>query len=363
MPNSDALINELEKQRKNIKTDSYSMSIGEIINLYKEGDLKLNPAFQRLYRWKDYQKTKFIESILLGIPIPEVFVAQKSDGKWDIVDGVQRISTLLQLTNNLPGYPPLILEETKYLPSLEGFTWNEFPIDIKRIIRRSKLGINIILTENSISSQYELFQRLNTGGLHLEDQEIRNCLLIMLDNDFYEVINKLKDYDNFKECLTIKEEKFKVDYHMELIIRYLIAKFNIVDYDDYHVSKDKLSYFIDKEITRIIEDGQFNYSEEEKLFKECFDLLNDSLGKDTFKKYNHETQKFEGPFSIPAFESILPGLAENIDNIKKLSVEEFKQKIINIYKEPKFDQFSARGVKAITRFKGLTEFSKEYFRR
>lgn len=363
MLNSDALIDELGKQRKNIKTDSYSMSIGEIINLYKEGDLKLNPAFQRLYRWEDDQKTKFIESILLGIPIPEIFVAQKSDGKWDIVDGVQRISTLLQLTNDLPGYPPLKLEETKYLPSLEGFTWNELPMDIKRIIRRSKLGINIILTENSISSQYELFQRLNTGGLHLEDQEIRNCLLIMLNNDFYEEINKLKEYHNFKECLTIKKEKMKADYHMELIIRYLIAKINIVDYSNYQVSKDKLSYFIDNEITRIIEEEKFDFTEDIKVFKECFDLLNDRLGKNSFKKYNHSSQKFEGPFSVPAFESILPGLAENIDSIKKLSQEEFKQKIIDIYKEPKFEKFSGRGVKAITRFRRLTEFSKEYFRR
>lgn len=363
MLNSEALINELKEQRTNIKTDSYSMSIGEIINLYKEGDLKLNPAFQRLYRWKDYQKTKFIESILLGIPIPEIFVAQKSDGKWDIVDGVQRISAILELTNNLPGYGPLKLEGTKYLPSLEDFTWDELPMDIKRIIRRSKLGINIILTENSVSSQYELFQRLNTGGLHLEDQEIRNCLLIMLNNDFYEEINKLKDYDNFQKCLKIKEEKFKEDYHMELIIRYLIAKINIVNYNEYQVSKDKLSYFIDNEITRIIESEEFDYNDDVRIFKECFDLLNSYLGEDSFRKYNYDNQRFEGSFSIPAFESILPGLAENIDNIKNLSPDQFKQKIINIYREPEFERFSSRGVKAITRFKGLTEFSKEYFGR
>lgn len=363
MLNSEELIKELKNERTNIKTDSYSMSIGEIINLYREGDLKLNPAFQRLYRWNDDQKTKFIESILLGIPIPEIFVAQKSDGKWDIVDGVQRISTILELTNNLPGYGPLKLEGTKYLPALEDFTWNELPMDIKRIIRRSKLGINIILTENSITSQYELFQRLNTGGLHLEDQEIRNCLLIMLNNSFYEEINKLKDYANFKSCLKIKEEKFKEDYHMELIIRYLIAKINIVNYNEYQASKDKLSYFIDNEITRIIESDSFDYTNDVRIFKECFDLLNTYLGQDSFRKYNHNNKRFEGSFSIPAFESILPGLAENIDDIKKLSQEQFIQKIINIYREPEFMKSSGRGVKAITRFKDLTAFSKEYFAR
>lgn len=363
MEKTELLLDELSKERKNIKTDSYNMSIGEVINLYQDGDLKLNPAFQRLFRWNDYQKTNFIESILLGIPIPEIFVAQKGDGKWDIVDGVQRISTLLQLTNNLEGYPPLILKETTYLPSLEGFSWNELPAEAKRILRRGKLGINIILTENSIKSQYELFQRLNTGGLHLEDQEIRNCLLIMLNNDFYEEINTLKEYTNFKKCLPIKEERFKEEYHMELIIRYLIAKNNIVDYTKYHTSQDKLSYFIDKEISSIIENDKFDFEKDPKLFKDIFDLLDKNLGENAFKKYNFDKEKFEGAFSIASFEAILPGIADNIDDLKPLDSKEFEEKIIMLYKEEQFKEYSSRGVKAITRFKGLTEFSKEYFSR
>ena len=168
------LMEELAKERKNIKTDSYDMSIGEIISLYQDGDLKLNPAYQRLYRWDKDHKVRFIESILIGIPIPEIFVAQKEDGKWDIVDGVQRISTLLQLVGVLPGYEPLVLEGTKYLPSLQGLTWETMPGDAKRLLKRARIGVNIILTENSIESQYELFMRLKTGGITLESQEIRN---------------------------------------------------------------------------------------------------------------------------------------------------------------------------------------------
>ena len=227
------LMEELAKERKNIKTDSYDMSIGEIISLYQDGDLKLNPAYQRLYRWDKDHKVRFIESILIGIPIPEIFVAQKEDGKWDIVDGVQRISTLLQLVGELPGYEPLVLEGTKYLPSLQGLTWETMPGDAKRLLKRARIGVNIILTENSIESQYELFQRLNTGGISLESQEIRNCLIIMLDESYYNRINELKNYENFKKCLSITEDKYKVEYHMELIVRYLIAKRNKVDYDYY----------------------------------------------------------------------------------------------------------------------------------
>lgn len=185
--------------------DSYDMSVGEIISLYKDGDLKLNPAYQRLFRWDEDHKTNFVESILIGIPIPEIFVAQKEDGKWDIVDGVQRISTLLQLVGELPDRKPLVLHGTGYLPSLEGMTWETMPSDAKRLLKRARIGVNIILTENSIQSQYDLFQRLNTGGVSLESQEIRNCLIIMLNETYYNKINELKTYENFLRCLTLTD--------------------------------------------------------------------------------------------------------------------------------------------------------------
>jgi len=73
--------------RQTIHTDAYPMSIGELINIYKEGDMDIHPEFQRIYRWSSSQKSRLIESILLGIPLPSIFVAQKGDGVWDVVDG------------------------------------------------------------------------------------------------------------------------------------------------------------------------------------------------------------------------------------------------------------------------------------
>ena len=352
------LMEELAKERKNIKTDSYDMSIGEIISLYQDGDLKLNPAYQRLYRWDKDHKVRFVESILIGIPIPEIFVAQKEDGKWDIVDGVQRISTLLQLVGELPGYEPLVLEGTKYLPSLQGLTWETMPGDAKRLLKRARIGVNIILTENSIESQYELFQRLNTGGISLESQEIRNCLIIMLDESYYNRINELKNYENFKKCLSITEDKYKVEYHMELIVRYLIAKRNKVDYDYYNISSEKLSDFLDREMSLLISDGEFKIDEEIELFKRVFDFLAEQMGQDTFKKYNLEKGCFEGAFSNASYEAILVGVAENLDTLKKMN---FKELVEGIYSQEKFLKFAGRGIKVVSRFQGLNEFSREYF--
>lgn len=291
------LIEELESERKNIKTDSYSMSIGEVVNLYKDGDIKLDPAFQRLFRWTDEQKTKFIESILLGIPIPEIFVAQKEDAKWSVVDGVQRISTILQLMGYLPNKNPLKMTSAKYLPSLEDQRWDDLPEEVQRMFKRGKFGINIILTENSIGAQYELFQRLNTGGLHLEDQEIRNCLIIMLDEDFYKKINELKEYPSFKNSLKLTSRKFDEEYHMELILRYFIAVYSESDLEGYPMSSMHMRDFLDQETIALINSRSFSLDQGTENFKKTFDYIYSMLSDEAFKKYNQEKDCFEGVFS------------------------------------------------------------------
>lgn len=91
-----ALQDEISQKSAEVKSESYSMSIGELSNLYKDKEMDIHPEFQRFYRWSDTQKTKLIESILLGIPIPPIFVAQRQDGIWDVVDGLQRLSTIFQ---------------------------------------------------------------------------------------------------------------------------------------------------------------------------------------------------------------------------------------------------------------------------
>ena len=355
---SNTFMEELSKERKTIKTDSYDMSVGELINLYKEKDLKLNPAYQRLYRWDDEHKTNFIESILIGIPIPPIFVAQKDDGKWDIVDGLQRISTLLQLTGDLPDYEPLVLQGTETLPSLEGMTWETMPMDAKRLLRRTRIGVSIILTENSASSQYELFRRLNTGSVTLESQEIRNCLIIMLSSDFYEKINTLKTYENFIKCIKLTDDKYKIEYHMELILRYFIAKNNKIDYSQYNIASEKLPKFIDKETANLISDTEFDLDKEIDLFKRTFDKLAEYMGDEIFKKYNGEKDKFEGPFSYSSYEAILVGVASNLDNIKW---ENFREKVKEMYSQDAYIKASDRGVKVINRFKDLNAFSREYY--
>ena len=124
-----ALEQEIETGRQDIYAEGYDMSFGELASLYRNKELVINPAYQRLFRWEDSQKTKFIESILLRIPVPPIFVFQKEDGVWELIDGLQRLSTVFEFMGILRKdedklYPPSIMEGTTLLPSLGGKLWD-----------------------------------------------------------------------------------------------------------------------------------------------------------------------------------------------------------------------------------------------
>jgi hypothetical protein len=100
-------VNELEKAltdaRNTLSADRMDMSFGELMNMYDDSELIIDPDFQRYFRWDLYQRTRFIESVLCGIPIPSLFMAEDQNGRWEIVDGLQRISTMLSFFGKLKG--------------------------------------------------------------------------------------------------------------------------------------------------------------------------------------------------------------------------------------------------------------------
>jgi hypothetical protein len=226
----DPIIAEVEKGKKAFYTDGYAMSIGEVVTMYKEEELIINPDFQRAFQWSVRQQSRLIESILLDIPIPSIFVFQNDKGKWEVVDGVQRISSILAFMGELRDdkdfskkLPPSVLEKTKHLPSLENMTWAELPKEPLQInFRRAKLDLIIIKSSSDKNAKFEVFQRLNGGGTLLADQELRNCWLLMLDKSFHEWLKEIANDATFLNCLNLSEKLILEKYHMELLLRLLI---------------------------------------------------------------------------------------------------------------------------------------------
>ena len=99
--NGNSLLKQVEDGRLNIRAEGYAMSLGELASLYEEGEINISPRFQRFFRWTLDQKSRLIESLLLGIPLPQVFVSQTEEGVWEVVDGLQRLSAVLQFMGRL----------------------------------------------------------------------------------------------------------------------------------------------------------------------------------------------------------------------------------------------------------------------
>jgi len=361
-----SLLKQVEEKRKEIFTDSYPMSIGELVNLYKDGDLEINPAFQRFFRWSEAQKVRLIESILLGIPLPSIFVAQRDDGVWDLVDGLQRVSTILYFMNELKNEEgnvadSLKLTATEYLPLMEGVVWkgeeNELDSSLKRLFKREKLEIKIIKKESDTSTKFELFQRLNTGGSQLSDQEVRNCLLIMLNEEFYKILVDLSKDQNFNETIGITERLYEERYEMELILRLLsLANTegdelkNIPDVSDFLTNK--LKFFSDSDM---------DWDQEKKLLAKSFRIINATLSDNAFKR--KVDGHFKGGFQLSIFEVIATGTYLYLKNGKdEAELPDLLRNICNnLCTNSIFTRYSGSGAKANYRWPKFVPLATSLF--
>lgn len=310
------LLEEIQEASKQVASETYSMSVGELVSMYKEGELNIHPEFQRFFRWSPYQKSRFIESLVLGLPIPPVYVLQRADGKWDVIDGLQRISTLLELMGELKDKegtvkPALVLQATKYLPSLSSTVWKmdaqdvkELPAEFKLMIRRARLDVKILLASKSDpSSKYEMFDRLNTGGALATPQEVRSCMIMMANEKFFSWMNQLASYIPYKNALPLTERQEGEQYNLEILVRYFCLR--DMDANSLSSINDINSFLTDRIVSLAMVDS-FNYEKEEADFKVVFAALENLHGENIFRKFNGTS--FSGPFLLSSFEVLAVGL-------------------------------------------------------
>ena len=369
-----SLDQEIQARRAEVRSDGYAMSVGELVNLYRDGEIDIHPEFQRFYRWTPEQKSRLIESILLGIPLPSIFVSQRDDGVWDVVDGLQRLSTIFELMGELTDengdqLPPLELKRTKYLPSLEGTRWkgngpdNSIGRTNQLIIRRSKIDVKIILRESSEATKYELFQRLNTGGSQLADQELRNAILIMVNPDGYRWISDLSRYENFQICTPLSGRLKSQQYDLELVTRFLV--FRTLSRKDLRRVGD-LSEFLTERITDLVQSADYGdiVQEEERAFKFTFDLLAQTLGENSFRRYDPHKASHQGPFLISAFEPIAMGLGFNFKRYigkHRSKVSNIEEIVRSLWGNNEFLSNSGSGVGSSTRIRANIPLGRKLF--
>lgn len=365
-----ALTSELGSARRKVVTDGYEMSLGEIASLYKSGELVIDPNYQRLFRWEESQKTRFVESLLLGIPIPPIFVFQRESGVWELIDGLQRISTILQLLGELrlpEGglYEPLVLGGTNLLPGLDGMKWsksdqsdlNAFDTPQQLEIKRSRIRVEILRKESDEDAKFELFQRLNTGGSKLSEQEVRNSVLVMLNPDFFNWLQSLTEIPAFQQSISITPDKRSEQQHVEIALRFVayrrcpyVRGLDVNEYLDFAARK------LSTMTTEV-------RASEGELLNWTLGLLVNEVDAGVFKRWNGT--QFGGKFLISGFDAIAYGVAVNRAAIETMEENARKvwliEKIQNIWQNPSFQANSGQGVRGTTRLTNLLPFGAAYF--
>lgn len=366
MSNQKQLQEEIDKRKKQIHADSYPMSIGEVINLYKDSEIEIRPEFQRYFRWSIEQKTSFIESILLGIPVPSFFVSQREDGIWEVVDGLQRLSTIFEFVGELRNEDgtrraELSLVAAKYLTQLDGVKWSKLGTDFKLAFKREKIDFKIIKKESTPDTKYEIFQRLNTGGSSLSAQEVRNCILLMTNKDFFKWFESLIENEDYNSCVVLSDNQMTQRYDLDSLTRFLVFQNALESYFNIDVG-----IFLNEQIVKIALSEEFNYSEQKGLFEKVFALINKSLGEDAFRRYVSAENKHKGAFSVALFETITYGIGKNIEQYSTDSASDISiitEKIRELSRNALFLRYSGSGSNARTRIPNLLPFAKEHFRK
>lgn len=366
-----ALTAELKEARRRVVTDGYDMSLGEIASMYKSGELLIDPNYQRLYRWEESQRTRFIESLMLGIPVPPIFVFQRESGAWELIDGLQRISTVLQLMGELRHpdngtYFPLVLGGTNLLPGLAGMRWNKendddpngFDTKLQLEIKRSRIRVEILRKESDEDAKFELFQRLNTGGTKLSEQEVRNSVLVMINTEFYDWMLRLTRYASFDATVQLTDTQRNQQQAVEIALRFIAYRRH-----PYERGLD-VNEYLDTAARHLAKMNGTEMVHEQALFEWTFDTLQSDVSNDVFKRW--DGSRHLGPFLISAFDAIAYGIATNHAAIKTMADGDrpqwLTQKVHALWQDEAFQTNSGSGVRGTTRLTNLLPYAANYFK-
>ena len=352
---------EIGTARKRIYRDGYDMSLGEIASLYEKSELVIDPEYQRLFRWDPTRRTRFIESLLLNIPIPPIFVFSGEGGTWELIDGLQRVSTVLEFMGLLQSpegglLPRFVCSGTDLLPSLADKFWpfeSEEPLDehissaSQISIRRARVRIEILGQETDAEIKYELFQRLNTGGANLSEQEIRNCIIISINKDAYASISKMSVNEQFLSLISIGEERMRRQYAMELVVRFLVLR-----HFPYTPGLD-LHDYLDKGMVNVARDSTFDWGNETTVFGMTMNILASAVGNSVFRKNNR--------FSLAMFEFLTLGVSKAIERGQTMGNQLVQARVQSATTLPEMERYSGSGIRGTQRLSGLVPLAEGHF--
>ncbi|MGD6830627.1 DUF262 domain-containing protein [Sutcliffiella halmapala] len=360
-----------------IVTEQGRFQLTTIESIVNGEDYILNPEFQRRHRWDIERKSRLVESFIMNVPVPPIFLYEIDYSLYEVMDGLQRLTSIYEFYTDkfaLKG-----LEEWK---ELNGLKYSQLPSQVRKGIDRRYLSSIILLKETAKTSEESqrlkqlVFERINSGGEKLEPQETRNALyngplnqlcIKMARNEYFCRIWGIPEPTSEETIENIsselKENKlFKKMADVELVLRFFafrhIEKWEKINLEEF------LDYFL-KKGNQFSEEVIFNY---EVLFNKTIMLVYDVLGKEAFNLYrvrNNEWKWYNSPTKV-VYDPIMRVFSEYINYSEMLieNKEDIKEKLSTFYKE-NYDDFEGRNTgksHVITRTEKMKEFFENYIK-
>ena len=163
-------INFWEKKQRELLTSVVDYNLSTLSGLIDSKDIDLSPTYQRRFRWDNVRQSRLIESFLMNVPVPPVFLNEDKYGQYSVIDGKQRLTAIHAFLKGR-----LVLSGLEVFSDINGLNFDQLPSPLQTVIRtRPTVRSVIILRQSDEDVKFEVFNRLNTGGAHLNAQEIRN---------------------------------------------------------------------------------------------------------------------------------------------------------------------------------------------
>jgi hypothetical protein len=161
-----------ETKQRELVTSVVDYNLSTLADLVTNKDIDLSPRYQRRFRWDDVRQSALIESFLMNVPVPPIFLNEDAYGQYSVIDGKQRLNSIQSFMRGR-----LVLKGLKVFSDINGQTFDTLPAKLQTIVRtRPTLRAVIILRQSDADVKFEVFRRLNTGGVKLNAQEIRNSV-------------------------------------------------------------------------------------------------------------------------------------------------------------------------------------------
>ena len=320
-------IQEIPVEERKLRLQAYDKSVGDLVSMIRNKDIIFNPEYQRNYIWDTKKASLLVESILLNIPIPVVYASEEDDSTWNIVDGLQRLYSLKRFYDN-----NFKLIGLQVLSELNGLKYDELNPKAKRMLNNGSLRVILIFNDSNPEIKYDIFMRLNTGSVKLNEQELRNCLYRGNVND---LIKMLRKNPKFLKILGLKTPHIRMN-DCELILRY----FSFSENYDYKTDtlwnykgaiKPYLNLFMENnKLAGVIKIDQLR-----KKFIETIDKVYEVFEENAFRKLNDDG--YENKLN----RSIMDVIMISFEDYTLEDVRLKKGKIIELYKtvlkDPEFN--------------------------